>query len=578
MKARVSMVVPHARNESWLHPVYSARVQCEIEPRDGPGPEDSRSSPPERRRAVLLLGVAALVLTALWWVGRAAGDGVLGLRLDDAWIHMVYGREIAARGYLAYNPGIPATGSTSPLWCYWLGFLHRVAGTGRVPLLLVLVHASNVLLWLATVWLGMSVARALRAPSAVVVQAGLCLAFATPLAAAAFSGMEVVLAAALLLLGVRALLGERPGLAGLAFALACLSRPECALCALFAGIGLLVLPTSQGPTARARARRALAFAVPLLVLGTAAFVFNRAVSGRALPATFYLKVRAGALGLPERLGRLFVDLLGQVPMFSGLVIWLAALAFVLARGWHQRWPALLLLFMGVGYAVASVLLIPPIDPAAFYHLRYVLPAVPLLVVALLLASSRLVPPRYPRLARAVPVAITAATVLAGAWSIPAQSRHLHSDTRNINQLQRQLGEWVASHVPMDAWIATNDAGAVRYFSQRPALDMMGLNTPQLLWEPDGFARRHPVHVAVLMPAWFGVSRADADALRVLARATTEDYTVTSNPKMRLQWVLGYGKPAPAPVPVAFIGAKRLRLYLVPAWSDPADSPPAPASR
>src|SRR5512133_1449677 len=81
---------------------------------------------------VWVLAFAVLVLFALWWVGRSAGDGVLGFRLDDAWIHMVYGREIANGGYPAYNPGIPATGATSLLWAYWLAVLHLVLGPSHV--------------------------------------------------------------------------------------------------------------------------------------------------------------------------------------------------------------------------------------------------------------------------------------------------------------------------------------------------------------------------------------------------------------------------------------------------------------
>ena len=39
-----------------------------------------------------------------------------GFPLDDAWIHAVYAREVARNGTLAYNPGVPATGETAPLW------------------------------------------------------------------------------------------------------------------------------------------------------------------------------------------------------------------------------------------------------------------------------------------------------------------------------------------------------------------------------------------------------------------------------------------------------------------------------
>ena len=534
----------------------------------------------------LVLVLAAVVLGFLWWSGRDAGDGVVGFRLDDAWIHMVYGREIARHGYLAYNPGVPATGSTAPLWAYWLGVLHLVVGSSHITALVIATYVTNAMLWLGVVWLGMRLARTLGATLPLALGSGVCLGFATPVAATVYSGMEIVLCALLLLAGAQALLRGHPTRAGFGFALACLTRPESAVCALLGGLWLLFIASGKGPDGQALPWRSRFFAVlryaaPLCLLGALAFGFNLAVSGRPLPATFYLKAQSGRFSLPQCWSRLFADLLGQVPMFGAPVIWLVALALLLPRPWPGRRAALLVFLLGISYALANVLVVPPIDPPAFYHLRYVLPAVPLLVVALFAASGEIVPRRYERLARVVPAVLCMATAIAGALSIGALSRHLHSDTRNINQLQRRLGQWVETHVPRDAWIATNDAGAVRYFSRRPALDMMGLNTPRLLWDPDNFARRHPVHVAVIMPAWFGI--VEKIPLRILASATTDPYTVTSNPAMRMQLILEYGAKAPAPVPVAFHGVRDVSLSMVPDWSHPvalpADSaPPQPNPR
>src|SRR3954467_15294291 len=50
-----------------------------------------------------------------------------GFPLDDAWIHAVYAREFAATRMLAYNPGVPATGETSPLWAIVLALPHLLA-------------------------------------------------------------------------------------------------------------------------------------------------------------------------------------------------------------------------------------------------------------------------------------------------------------------------------------------------------------------------------------------------------------------------------------------------------------------
>ena len=47
-----------------------------------------------------------------------------GFPLDDAWIHAVYAREFARSGTSVYNPGVPATGETAPLWAVALAAVH----------------------------------------------------------------------------------------------------------------------------------------------------------------------------------------------------------------------------------------------------------------------------------------------------------------------------------------------------------------------------------------------------------------------------------------------------------------------
>jgi hypothetical protein len=43
-----------------------------------------------------------------------------------------------------------------------------------------------------------------------------------------------------------------------------------------------------------------------------------------------------------------------------------------------------------------------------------------------------------------------------------------------------LGRWAAANVPETDWIAADDAGAIRYFSRRRVLDLVGLNSAPVL--------------------------------------------------------------------------------------------------
>jgi hypothetical protein len=214
--------------------------------------------------------------------------------------------------------------------------------------------------------------------------------------------------------------------------------------------------------------------------------------------------------------------------------------------------------------LANLAVVDPVDPAAFYHQRYLLPAVPLLLVALALGARALALRLPERLVAAPAMALLALAAVGVASTALPESRHLHNDVRNINEVQRALGEWLAERLPPGTWIAATDAGAVRYFSNLPTLDALGLNTPQMLEPDDAFIRAHAVAALVWMPAWFRPVR--PELLEVLHSASTRGYGVTSNPRMAHQTISAAARAAGArgPVRVGFDGAHRFALDLLPA--------------
>jgi hypothetical protein len=227
--------------------------------------------------------------------------------------------------------------------------------------------------------------------------------------------------------------------------------------------------------------------------------------------------------------------------------------------------ALLPLAAGAAFLLANLTIVDPVDPVAFYHRRYVLPAVPLLLVALATAATRL-GRRLPERARAVPLAALAALALGqGALGVGATSRHLHNDVRNINEVQRRLGSELRVALPPGTRIAVSDAGAIRYVSDLPAVDVLGLNTPPMLEHDESFIATHPVAAIALLPAWFRTP--DAGRLEPMLSATTDDYTVTGNPRMGTQVVLRPTAEALARgggrVRVRFVGYRSFALDFVP---------------
>ncbi|MGB5192012.1 MAG: hypothetical protein WBN70_03460, partial [Polyangiales bacterium] len=210
--------------------------------------------------------LAVLTLTLLWMLGRDANPGPLGFRLDDAWILAVYGQGLLEDGFLSYVPGIPSTGCTSPLWGAVFALVHALFGetTDGVVVATALVSAS-LQVWLA-VYSGLLTFRLTSDELAGAVAGGL-VAVATPFAAAAFSGMEVVLTGLLLLAGVGAATRGRWLGAGVFLALAALSRPESAAVAIVVGTFAALDAESPSNTAR----RLALFGVPL-ALGAGLFI------------------------------------------------------------------------------------------------------------------------------------------------------------------------------------------------------------------------------------------------------------------------------------------------------------------
>jgi hypothetical protein len=264
-------------------------------------------------------------------------------------------------------------------------------------------------------------------------------------------------------------------------------------------------------------------------------------SGAPLPATFYAKQSTDILDLPRRWGMALRHFLSAAPPLGAGLGWLALLGLLPLR----RTPALLeapplrlaLLpaIAAAGYLSVNLYLIDPVDPDAFYHHRYLLPALPLTLVALTLAASRMgamLPVAWSR----APLGLLALVSLVQASVAAApESRHLHNDVRNINEVQRSLGEWLGSHLPAGTWIAASDAGAVRYFSGLPTIDVLGLNTPEMLVHDEEFVREHPVAMMAVMPAWF--TALDPTQLVAIHEAQTEHYTVTGSPDMARQVIM-----------------------------------------
>ena len=482
-----------------------------------------------------------------------------GFPLDDSWIHAVYAREWARTGLLAYNPGVPATGETSILWALLLGILYKIGGS---PSALVLTKIVGFLLHAAAaVTIGFALAPLFGARRWLVWTAAALVAAYPNLVVASVSGMEVPFATLVIAVAVFASIRGRTILLAVLGAIAIGARPEVPV--IVAAFPFLFRMPSNP-------RRALLDSVAAVAGGVCALgllaIRNHAISGRLLPATFYAKANSGSL-LNLRLQEVgFGDLLGSMPLLGVPLVLAAGVAIALllltraGRDDAERAAAALFL-SGIIFSVVLFALIPPIDPASFYHQRYLLPGVfaivtsmPLLIDAVLTRWAVNAAP----IARAI-VVFAFAAILAAAW--PARAERLANDTRNIDDVQVAFGKALSSYPATDVVWAV-DAGAIRFFGAPFVVDTIGLNTPAILDDDrQQYLDRHEPRFLDYFPSWSEVSNDAHATLRSQTFETSTPYTVAMNRFMRSH-VLVYCEP-PGLTGLMIVRGRALRFRCAP---------------
>jgi hypothetical protein len=478
-----------------------------------------------------VLGVVILLLivhlaTGFIFVRDTAPDtdaARTGFPLDDAWIHMVYQRSVAETGRPFYNDGELENGFTSPLWMLAGALPHlaaRFSGLSAVDG----VKLLGVLFgWLAS-WAMLLLLRRLGCRLYAAAFGAFVLAFSPALTFAGVSGMEVCLAVFLMLAAFSTYAAGGFRRAGLLAGLAVLARPEAVM--VFAALPVLYLTerifgrrgsgsAAAGPddAAAPSTGRALAgLLLPGIILMGLWAGYSLAVTGRPLPNTFYAKFQEGGLLEYDAFVRIIGEYAEKMEAWelAGLaVLTLAGLAGILVR---RKRKLLCLTLPAFGAAFAYAICVTRDMPEGctrfYYWWRYLVPALPFLWIPVVMGVDTLarlgeggkavaaggsggpggepVPSgRWKRLAGDAAAVVPAALAFAGLITASSPVIEQYAwNCQNINEVQVELGQWVAENVPQGATVAVNDAGAIRYFGKRRTIDLGGLNRHEGLEEND----------------------------------------------------------------------------------------------
>lgn len=503
----------------------------ETEPTRSVAATPTQRSPWARPEIVVaaLAWLTFALLAAYRWHGRA---------MDDFFITFRYAQNLAAGHGLVFNPGERVFGTTAPGYALLLGALSAIS---RVPPHWLGAATTVFTLPLVALLVALDTPRG-RRPEAI---AGGCL-----LVGCSYlwlhhgSELPVVLC---LLVSSGVVCDRRPGLAGIFAGAAVWCRPDAVLGA--AGLGLL----SWWRQRRLPWRYATVVAVlTLLGLLVAWWWF-----GRPLPATLEVKrIQAtwmpavwpsGAAFWPSGFRSLQVYYGG--PLTAALIA--TGLIGQVALFRHAGRGLQTLAVYGLGVACAYPFLGVP------FYTWYALPglATVLYGVAFGLGSaaraSRRLGSRVGRVAAGLSVLLAGSAIL-----LDPVKRTIdlaaHSPAAPRHRLYRAAGEWLAGHTAPGERFAAVEVGTLAYFARRPATDLMGLVSPEVLprlrrGDFLGAFLRHPTRVVV--DSSFG-------AFGMMQKPFARRYTVSADFRGRRHWIRVYTLAPGARLPRPRGGALR----------------------
>lgn len=479
--------------------------------------------------------VGATGLAALWGTYVERSVTAPGFPLDDTWIHLQFARNVAEGHGFSFNPGVPSSGSTAPLWTLLLAVplalgVPPIAAAKLLGLALVAVTAVG----------AAALTRRLSGDALAGLLAGLAVAITPRMVWAGLSGMEVPLYTALVTLAVLAYARAAAaphadrGLWALLAGLAGWARPETLVVAAVLATAWVL----RGGRDAAHRRLVPRWWWPLVILfvtGAGFVVFNLWTGGRPLPNTFYAKNYGMGAAVSMAEGRPLDALLdlGRYPLnLLGDSIWWQASHDGLLFGAALAGVLGLLGAIGQaappgGRALVAVLVLTPIakglvapQPIMLVHDgRYV---AHLLVLGLVVCACGVaVLARHARPAWLVGALAAAGLVQIGGATAGAMETYA-AEVRNINDLQMTTARWIAAHTAPDARIATNDIGAIAFVSRRFVLDTEGLVTPDAIWDKrmwriDRFLERARPDLVVIFPEWYPYLARRTDILTEVTR-------------------------------------------------------------
>jgi hypothetical protein len=457
---------------------------------------------PDLKHVVVAVSILTLSSFALN-IGLAIHElGTYTLPLDDAWIHQAFARNLARGQWFTYSGGQASSGSTSPAWTALLAIGHLLH-VAPVTWALLLAGLFHILAAVMTYRLSL----ALFGSPWLALWCALLVALEWHLVWIALSGMEtsMFVALSLLYLLLMQVHWRKGWLMGLVGGLLFLTRPEAIVLVAFTGIKLAVgdrrIPGSGA--AAGALKRIAPMALTFLLVTAPTLTFNTLVSGRPLPGTFYAKYVQWVA--PWTIGKALHYVLSVIQYFwlEGSLFLLFPLAVVgIGLAWRHRMTRLLpLIAWLVGLPAAYTVIQPLIQNRG----RYLMPLIPVIVLLGCWAAVEVF--RHSPLKRLERVVVVLTTLLILVFWVNGVRAYV-LEVRVIESQHMAVAEWLRTHTPTDAAVATQDIGVLAYFADRRLVDMAGLTDPSVvpimhdMAAMADYIRRHGGKYVVIFPSYY----------------------------------------------------------------------------
>ena len=424
---------------------------------------------PTRRFAFISLALLLLAVCGHYLRAEYKAIGGFGMGLDDSWIHAVMARNLAEGHGFSFNPGEPVTATTAPLYtallAAWYFFFREVLFGAKLIGVVSLGLIAYFLYRSAEAMSGNRLAAWMAAALALT---------STSLLVAGLSGMETALYLVSPCLALFLWTKQRYTGMIAALALAVWLRPEALL---LLGLGILAAPRARWPRL---------MAVTALIL-LPYFALNYSLGGHLFPATVQTKAAVYEGHFQSAIWREAWTLFGRLNS-----PWLLlALPFGAIFLWRKAWWAALFPFAFFLVVWASLHTMSALC-------RYGYPLLPFyfLMAGLAFAwfSNRLPVPRS--------VVVVAALVLLAVQAVAGyRGANYHGGAvENIAHMQRDIALAVSQITAPSDTVATNDIGAMGWFSGCYVRDTAGLIHP--LKSLDQILSEHHPPLLVIFDSWY----------------------------------------------------------------------------